>query len=319
MDNVEGAVGWGQADRVDPVLALTRLGGVARWGALRRMCSGRRLRRALRDGRIVRSYYGRYALPTADSARAAASRLTGYVSHTSAALHWGWAVKTAPTVPDIMVSRHRKVAPVRREGVILHWRNLDADSIMDGWVTSPVRTVVDCCLDLPFDEALAVFDSSWRGGLKPKEVQLFALTLPRRQRDKVLAVARAADPRAANPFESVLRAIAMTVPGLSVVPQHVVKDSTFWARVDLADESLRIVIEAESFEFHGSRKAFDRDCRRYNALIVRGWLVVRFSWEQVMFEPELVADPLRAMVALRRPRRRRPADNSTGSNRSVGA
>ena len=33
-----------------------------------------------------------------------------------------------------------------------------------------------------------------------------------------------------------------------------------------------MVIEAESFEFHGSRKAFDRDCRRYNSLVIRGWL-----------------------------------------------
>jgi very-short-patch-repair endonuclease len=304
---------------VDPVVALTRLGGTARWGALRRMCSGRRLRRALRDGRIVRSYYGRYALPHTDAARAAGSRLTGYVSVTSAALHWGWAVKTAPTVPHVTVSRHRKIAATRRDGVVLHWRDLDAGSVVDGWVTSPVRTVIDCCLDLPFDEALAVFDSSWRAGLKPREVQLAAIKLPRRQRDRVLAVARAADPRAANPFESVLRAIAMSVSGLSLEPQVVVQDSTFWARVDLADESLRIAIEAESFEFHGSRKAFDRDCRRYNALVVRGWLVLRFSWEQVMFEPELVADTLRAMVALRRTRRRRAEDTWTGSNRSADA
>ena len=93
------------------MVALTRLGGVARWGALRRLCSGRRLRHALNDGRIVRSYYGRYALPHADAARAAGSRLTGHVSHTSAALQWGWAVKTAPTVPHVTVSRHRKIAP----------------------------------------------------------------------------------------------------------------------------------------------------------------------------------------------------------------
>jgi very-short-patch-repair endonuclease len=168
-----------------------------------------------------------------------------------------------------------------------------------------VRTVIDCCLDLPFADALAVFDSSWRAGLKPREVQLAALRLPRRQRDKVLRVARAADPRAANPFESVLRAIARDVPGLSVTPQLAVGDSDFYARVDLADEALRIVIEADSFEFHSTRRAFDRDCRRYDGLVVRGWLVLRFSWEQVMFEPELVAATIAAAVELRRGRRRR--------------
>jgi very-short-patch-repair endonuclease len=299
----------------DPILVMRQLGGVARWAQLRRRVSRRRLRRALADGRIVRTTHGRYALPLADAARVAAAGLTGTVSHTSAALHWGWAVKLTPSVPHITVARKRHIAPERRAEAHVHWRDLRTDDISDGWVTSPVRTVIDCCLDLPFDEALAVFDSSWRAGLKPREVQLAALRLPRRQRDKVLAVARAADPRAANPFESVLRAIAMSVPGLQVEPQHVIKDTGFWARVDLADEELHIVIEAESFEFHTGRKAFDRDCRRYNGLVLRGWLVVRFTWEQVMFEPELVAATLQALVDQRARRRAR----STGSNRRNGA
>lgn len=171
---------------------------------------------------------------------------------------------------------------------------------MDDWVTSPVRTVIDCCLDLPFQEALAVFDSSWRAGLKPREVQLAARRLPVRQRNRVWGLARAADPRAANPFESVLRAIAATVPGLAAEPQFVVRDPMFYARVDLADEGLKIVMEADSFEFHSSPKDLDRDTRRYNGLTVRGWLVLRFTWRQVMFEPELVRETLLAAVALRR-------------------
>ncbi len=166
----------------------------------------------------------------------------------------------------------------------------------DGWVTSPVRTVIDCCLDLPFDEALAVFDSSWRDGLKPREVQLAALALPRRSRDRVLAVARAADARSANPFESVLRAIALEVRGLRLQPQFEVRGPGFYARVDLADELLRLVVEAESWTFHSGRKAFDRDCRRYNALVVDRWRVVRFTWEQVMFDPEYVKAVLQSLV-----------------------
>lgn len=290
---------------VDPVLLLTRLGGVARWSQLRRRCSRRRLRRAVAGGRIVRTARGRYALPLADPARTAAGRLTGQVSHTSAALHWGWAVKTTPVVPHVTVGRHRTVDAERRGEVVLHYRDLADDECVDGWVTSQVRTVVDCCLDLPYDEALAVFDSAWRAGLKPREVQLAALRLPRRSRDRVLAVARAADPRAANPFESVLRAIVSAIPGIQVEPQVVIEDGPFAARVDLADERLRIVIEADSFEFHGSRKGLDRDCRRYNALVVRGWFVLRFTWEQVMFEPGLVAATVRALVDQRRPRSHR--------------
>ncbi|MEP6650694.1 MAG: hypothetical protein ABJA74_12420 [Lapillicoccus sp.] len=260
----------------DPVSSLSRLGGVARWGALRRTCSRRQLRRAVRDGRIVRTAYGRYAHPHADAARLAGSRLTGTVSHTSAALHWGWAVKTAPAEPHVTVSRHRKIDRPRRDGVLLHWRGLRPDEVTDGWVTSPVRTVIDCCFDLPFGEALAVFDSSWRAGLKPREVQLAALRLPVRQRNRVWAVARAADPRAASPFESVPRSIAMTVPTARGAAGRRQGDRLLGAcrpgRRRAAHRS-----EADSFEFHTSRTAFDRDCRRYNGLVVRDWLVVRFT------------------------------------------
>jgi len=41
------------------------------------------------------------------------------------------------------------------------------------------------------------------------------------------------------------------------------------------------------------------DCARYNALGVRGWLVLRFSWEHVMFEPEYVREVLEAAVRAR--------------------
>jgi very-short-patch-repair endonuclease len=284
----------------DPVQVLTRLGGVAGWTTLRRGSSWRAIQRAVDDGAILRVGHGRYVLPSIEPARAAASRLTAASSHTSAALFHGWPVAHVPELPHVTVSPRRNLPSHRRDGVHVHWRSLDAADIVDGWVTSPVRTVIDCCLDLPFAEALAVFDSSWRAGLKPKAVQLAARSLSARQRDRVWRVAAAADPRAANPFESVLRAIALDVPGLSVEPQFVVRDPDFYARVDLADENLEIVLEADSFEFHSSAKALDRDARRYNGLTVRGWLVLRFTWKQVMFEPELVAATLAAAVALRR-------------------
>ncbi|MDN5766594.1 MAG: endonuclease domain-containing protein [Humibacillus sp.] len=93
--------------------------------------------------------------------------------------------------------------------------------------------------------------------------------------------------------------------GLSVVPQHRIRYQGFFARVDLADPDLQIVLEADSFEFHAERRAFDRDCRRYDELTARGWLVLRFSWEQVMFEPAWVASMISLAVAQRQAQGRR--------------
>ena len=73
------------------------------------------------------------------------------------------------------------------------------------------------------------------------------------------------DRGAANPFESVPRAHCI-VAGAAVVTQHEIKDKTFYAKVDIAIEEFRIVVEAESFEHHGDRPALKRDCRRYTGL-----------------------------------------------------
>lgn len=283
---------------------LTRRGGTATWRELRGVVHSRAIAAAVADGSIVRTRSGRYAVATADAALVAADGVAGVVSHTSAALHHGWSIKAPAARPHVTVRPGRRLDAKARAGVTLHVRRL-AVSEVEGRVTTPVRTVIDCCLDLPWADALAVADSSWRAGLLPREVQVAARALPPRQCRRVWKVVAAADRRAANPFESVLRSIATTVPGWSPVPQVSVttrgRAGTATFRVDLADEELRIVLEADSFEFHGDRSMLDRDCRRYDRLVVDGWLVLRFSWEMVMGQPVLV----RALIADAVERRRR--------------
>ncbi|EWT02766.1 hypothetical protein N865_02945 [Intrasporangium oryzae NRRL B-24470] len=280
--------------------ALARLGGVATRQQLRlATVHWRHVDAALEAGAVVRTARGHFVLPTVETGRASAHRLGGAASHTTAALHHGWKVKSAPELPHVTVRRKRSLPSGASDGVVLHWRDLDADDVR-GWVTSPVRTVIDCCTDLPFDEALAVFDSARRAGLRVADVMARAEWLPPRQRSRVMRLAQASDHRAANPFESVLRAIALQVPGLVPTAQTRISCGELMARVDVADEDLRIVLEADSHEFHTRRRDFDRDCRRYNGLIVRGWLVLRFTWEQVMFEPDVVLESITAAVALRR-------------------
>ena len=109
-------------------------------------------------------------------------------------------------------------------------------------------------------------------------------------------MARAADGAAANPFESVLRAIARGVPGLAVVPQGAVGTI---GHADLVDPVLRVAIEAESFEFHALPEAFRYDVRRYTAMTRIGWLVVRFIWEDAMHRPAHVRAVLEDVVSLR--------------------
>lgn len=284
--------GWSRSGSlcgVKPEDALVRLGGIADTRTLRRLTSRRQIRRAVSSGAIVRDARGRYSLPSASEALRAASRLSAVVSHASAAQVHGWEVKHPPGLPTVTVPRNRRVAPERREGVDVKWADLAPHEVLDVRVTSYGRTVMDCAKHLPFDEALAIADSALRHGNVTRSWLIeLAARMPDRFREQCLRVAEAADGRAANPFESVLRAIGLDVPGLSLVPQVVISGEGFWVRPDLVDEERRLVAEADSFEWHGKRKALRADCRRYNALTLDGWLVLRFAWEDVMFDPDYV-------------------------------
>ena len=68
------------------------------------------------------------------------------------------------------------------------------------------------------------------------------------------------------------------------------------------DEDLGVVLEADSFEWHGDRAALRRDARRYDLMVVNGWLVLRFAWEDVMFDQDHVRSVLVAVVRLVRGR-----------------
>jgi very-short-patch-repair endonuclease len=288
--------------------ALWRLGGVAQRSPLVAATSRRAVDRALRRGRVVRVGYGRYALPATGDAVRRASALSGVVYLRSAAAYWGWEQKCPPTEPEVAVPRNRKIAADRRSGVRLHWVDISSTDLDRGLVTTRWRTLVDCLRHLPFDEALAIADSALRMG-DFDHAGLMGLVEPLRGPGAAQArqVARLADARSANPFESVLRSIALGVKGLDVTPQVTIRSGEELVQPDLVDESRRIVLEADSLSWHGSRRALRRDCRRYNWLVLRGWLVLRFAWEDVMFDPAYVRACLERAVALvtRRAQRRR--------------
>jgi very-short-patch-repair endonuclease len=228
--------------------------------------------------------------------RRAAVRLSGVVSHLSAAQLWGLSVVRAPDLQHVTVGRRR--AHLDDRGVHLHWADVPSPDVGEG-VTGPVRTVLDCARTLPFGEGLAVADSALRRGLVHRPALRAAagrLTGPGAPLARRVAVL--ADGRAANPFESVLRSLAIGA-GLDVVPQVRIRGDAFSARVDLADVGRRLVLEADSFEFHGGRSALVRDCRRYDELVLLDWRVLRFAWEHVMLHGPWVTDVLARAATLR--------------------
>lgn len=276
------------------VPALERLGGVASTRALLRLTNRRQIRRALAKGTITRLARGRYALPTAEVARTAAAEVAGVVCLRSAAAHHGWELKNHPGLPEVAINPRRHLDAGRREGVRIVWMNVGDDDVQAG-VTCPLKTVIDCARHLPFDEALAIADSALRSG-KVTRTELDTTSVRGAGAAAVRRVLAHADGRAANPFESVLRALCVE-EGLDVVPQQPVDLSTGTVHPDLVVLSRRLAIEADSWSFHATRKAHKRDCARYNLLVIHRWRVLRFTWEQVMHEPAYVRWVLRQVAA----------------------
>ncbi|GAA1931009.1 DUF559 domain-containing protein [Nocardioides hwasunensis] len=275
---------------MEAVTAIRRMGGLGTRAALIQATSRAEVDRALRAEAVVRVGHGRYALAEVDAAPTTAHAMNAVLCLTSAALHHEWEVKALPEKPHVLVPRKRNVPRRWRDAVVLHRRDLEPDEI-DGPATSRELTLVQCLRLLPYDEALVIADSALRAG-EVATLRRAAMLVRGRGQTKAREVAQRASAESANAFESVTRAICHSVPGLDVEPQVVISTPHCWARPDLVDRDRRIVVECESYEWHGNRAGFRKDVRRYTLLTSEGWTVLRFTWEDVMFRADWVREVL---------------------------
>ncbi|WP_350278917.1 type IV toxin-antitoxin system AbiEi family antitoxin domain-containing protein [Kribbella sp. HUAS MG21] len=275
------------------VEVLARLGGWAGAAELVQLTSRRALAAAVRRGDVERLTRGVYALPGIGTDLATAIAYDGVVSHLSAAVAWRLPLLLTPQKPHITLPTNRNA----RSGppAVLHWADLPAADHRSRR-TSLHRTVLDCARILPFGEALAVADAALATGrISSDELVASAEALSGFGRPNVRRVAGAATGLAESFLESILRGLLIDagVPGFE--PQVLVELGSRRIRVDLGHRAARIALEAEGYEFHGSPTKFTADCRRYDELVVAGWLVLRFTYQQVIGDPQwVVASVVRA-------------------------
>jgi very-short-patch-repair endonuclease len=67
--------------------------------------------------------------------------------------------------------------------------------------------------------------------------------------------------------------------------------------VDFLWREQRLIVETDGHTFHGTRAAFERDRVRDQRLLLAGWRVARFTWRQVLRDPQGVAETLGALLA----------------------
>jgi very-short-patch-repair endonuclease len=184
----------------------------------------------------------------------------------------------------------RTCGHARRSAVRVHRRNLDPAE-HDGVATGLLRTVVDCARELPLREAVVICDAALRVGLG-----LAQLTeAVRRLRGPGATAARRAlalcDPSAESALESCARLLLV---GLGQVQPQVCIPGV--GRVDFLVDGW-LVVEVDGFEFHSSRQEYREDRRRANALAARGFVVLRFSYEDVVHHPVAVIGIVQSVLA----------------------
>ncbi|TCO48652.1 very-short-patch-repair endonuclease [Kribbella antiqua] len=276
---------------------LARQGGWATYAELVAATSRRAVAVALERGEIQRIAQGIYAVPGLPADTVATLAYDGVLSHVSAAAALKLPLLVAPEKPHVTLPPKRRPRP--GPSAVLHWADTDSDERRNR-ITSLLRTVLDCSRVLPFGEALAVADAALATGNLSQE-QLLAATAAMRGPGcpDARRMAAAATRESGSFLESMLRALLISEGIDGFEPQVLVTNGWFRARVDLGHRRARLALEADGFEFHGSRQDFAADCHRYDELVAAGWLVLRLTYEQVIGDPAWVVATIRATLAQR--------------------
>ena len=254
---IRATMSWcGGGQRSDDVAeTVAFLGGIAGWRELRDVHPARLIRRLgrRRCGASAPRRAGTSCRPPPQQLVTAQSR-SATLSHVSAAVHHGWKVKAVPDAAWVTVPRNRRLRAEQRAGIRPRWADLGPDDVRHG-VTTPLRTVLDCARALPFDEALAVADSALRArGIARAELREAAARAARARRPTGPPSGRPRGPVERPTRSSPCSARSRSRRDSTSRPQLQIADSGLFAVVDLGSEELRLAVEADGFEHHGTRR-----------------------------------------------------------------
>ena len=290
-------------------LAWTQGGCVSRAQLLKAGLTRRQIDRMVTQGELRRAAGMTYRVFPAkdwlDQVRGALVAIPGSVaSHqTAAGLHHFPRVRAAPVITAHTRTTHRipGITVVRS-----HDLNPEHVVCLEGIRTTTIpRTVFDLC---------AV--------LHPKHVRSIVgdLMIDRRVNVAELEDVLQSCARRGKPGVKTLRGILETMGpgvhpmselerrGLAVVGRSgVAEPQTEYAipwdrtrRFDLAWPEARVAVEWDSRRWHAAIEQMTFDRRRDRTAVAHGWVVLRFTWDDVTVRPHEIGEELRTILAQRR-------------------
>lgn len=269
-------------------LAATRHGVVTARDLAAVGLERRAVARRVAQGHLRRLHRGVFLagpLPGARTREMAAVLAVGHdaaVSHRSAAALWE-ILPPADEPVDVTVTRGH---PRSRPGIRVHRTRRLQHSLNAGVpVTTPLRTLQDL--------ASAVGSRDLERAIEEAQVRRL---VTRQELDRLDSRGARHEPSLTR-SEAERRLLALIRAARLPPPRTNTRVGRY--EVDFLWADHRVVVEVDGFAFHSSRAAFERDRARDRDLQLSGYTVLRFTWRQLVDEPEAVVAALAAALACR--------------------
>jgi very-short-patch-repair endonuclease len=216
------------------------------------------------------------------------------VSDRSAAAAWRLVARDAEPVHITITAGHRRPQP----GIVVHHSRLEAadvHGIRRLRLTSPARTLVDLAAVAPAPEVERAIN----------EAEVLRLATPAQVRAVLDGISRARGAALLRellddlpfPTQSELERRMSGLLRRAGLPLPRAQARVLRYTVDFLWERERVIVEVDGFGAHGTRMRFETDRSRDASLVAAGYRVLRFTWRQLVKEPEIVIARLAAVLA----------------------
>jgi very-short-patch-repair endonuclease len=166
-------------------------------------------------------------------------------------------------------------------------------------ITSVARTVIDIAAELdPLQLESVVGNAERRRLVRRADLKASAdLAGRRRGAARLRELLRRQDNPALTRSDTEKRFLRLVRASGLPAPDHNMPFGIY--ELDTVWPGARLVVELDGWEAHGTRADFERDRARDAELQASGFAVLRFTWRQVRYEPQLVLARLVRALALR--------------------
>ena len=299
--------GMERLDKLALDLAVTQGGVIMRHQALELGFTPRQVVRRTSSGRWVPVKRGVYQLVQPRDRRdlmrtVLASWPGSVVSHDSAAVLHGFPFVTSDR---LIVSHHTRTTheypgvEVRRTHDLDAWHVMRLEGVR---VTTVARTVIDVAPDRSVRHMGAIVDRLVSDGVVDLfEIEAVLGSTGRRGKPGTVTMREVLEPRIGESQQgSALERRGRNLIAGAGLPLSVSEYPIPWTigrRFDDAYPDRRIAIEWDSRRFHGQMASFDADRQRDRDAAMHGWMVLRFTWDDVQNHPNRVVETLRHLLA----------------------